>query len=324
MKNLMQLNKSKLKKIKGDASFRSFYRKKSSKRNSIIVFTSKEKEKNLLIYDAINKLLINNKILAPKLLKQNYKKNFIEIEDFGNDTVFRLLKKKSNKINLYKKSIDLLCQIQKIKQNKVKNFNGVNYKVPINGRSKLSKEAKLFCGWYAKKYISKKKLPALNIKLNKQIKFLLSNIKLKNDTLVHCDFHVSNLMRYKKKLAVIDTQDALIGNRAYDLASLIDDVRFKSNKKLKDNIYNYYLKLNKKKINKAVLLNDFEILSVLRNMKIIGIFARLATRDKKVKYLKLIPYVWKLIEFRIKNNEIFDNLKRELDLNFSKKLRSLK
>ena len=46
MKNLMQLNKSKLKKIKGDASFRSFYRKKSSKRNSIIVFTSKEKEKN--------------------------------------------------------------------------------------------------------------------------------------------------------------------------------------------------------------------------------------------------------------------------------------
>ena len=39
---------------------------------------------------------------------------------------------------------------------------------------------------------------------------------------------------------------------------------------------NYYLKLNKKKINKVILLNDFEILSVLRNMKIIGIFTRLA------------------------------------------------
>ena len=88
-------------------------------------------------------------------------------------------------------------------------------------------------------------------------------------------------MKYKKKLATIDTQDALIGNRAYDLASLIDDVRFKSNKKLKDNIYNYYLKLNKNKINKVILLNDFEILSVIRNMKIIGIFARLAVRDKK-------------------------------------------
>ena len=131
-------------------------------------------------------------------------------------------------------------------------------------------------------------------------------------------------MRYKKKLAVIDTQDALIGNRAYDLASLIDDVRFKSNKKLKDNIYNYYLKLNKKKINTGILLNDFEILSVIRNMKIIGIFVRLAMRDKKKKYLKLIPYAWKLIELRIKNNEIFDSFKRVLDLNFSKKIRNLK
>jgi len=84
------------------------------------------------------------------------------------------------------------------------------------------------------------------------------------------------------------------------------------------------LKLNKNKINTGILLNDFEILSVIRNMKIIGIFTRLAARDKKKKYLKLIPYAWKLIELRIKNNQIFDGLKRTLDLNFSKKLRNLK
>ena len=321
----MRLDKSTLKKIKGDASFRSFYRKKNNKRNSIIVYATKEKKKNLLIYDAINSLLIKNKILAPKLYKENYKKNFIEIEDFGDDTVFKLLKKNGiNKINLYKRSIDLLSKIQKIKQKKIKNFNGENYKVPIYEGNRLFKEAKLFSDWYAKKYISKKKLPTFNIEINKQIKFLLSNLKLKNDTLVHRDFHVSNLMQYKKQLATIDTQDALIGNRAYDLASLIDDVRFKSNIKLKDNIYNYYLKLNKNKINTSILLNDFEILSVIRNMKIIGIFARLAARDKKKNYLKLTPYAWKLIELRIKNNIIFKELKKTLDLNFSKKLRNLK
>jgi len=321
----MRLAKITLKKIKGDASFRSFYRKKNDKKNSIIVYAKKEKEKNLLVYDAINRLLIDNKILAPKLYKENYKQNFIEIEDFGDDTVFKLLKKSgSNKVNLYKKSIDLLSKIQKIKQKNIKNFNGKNYKVPTYENDKLFKESKLFSAWYAKKYISKKKLPSFNIEINKQIKFLLSNLKLKNDTFVHCDFHVSNLMKYKKELATIDTQDALIGNRAYDLASLIDDVRFKSNKKLKDNIYNYYLKLNKNIINTDILLNDFEILSVIRNMKIIGIFVRLAVRDKKKKYLKLIPYAWKLIELRIKNNEIFDNLKRVLDLNFSKKIRNLK
>ena len=113
----MRSANSTLKKIKGDASFRSFYRKKNNKRNSIIVYAAKEKEKNLLIYDAINSLLIENKILAPKLYKENYKQNYIEIEDFGDDKILKLLKKNgSNKINLYKKSIDLLSKIQKIQK----------------------------------------------------------------------------------------------------------------------------------------------------------------------------------------------------------------
>jgi len=321
----MILDRSKLKKIKGDASSRSFYRKKLDNKNSIIVYAAKEKEKNLLIYDAINNLLIKNKILAPKTYKENYKQNFIEIEDFGDNSVFNLLKKKgSNKINLYKKSIDLLNKIQKIKQNKTKTFQGKNYKIPIYDNNQLFNEAKLFSDWYAKKYVYKNKLSNFNIEMNKQIKFLLSKLKSKNDMLVHRDFHVSNLMKYKKQLATIDTQDALIGNRAYDLASLIDDVRFKSNKKFKDCIYNYYLKLNNKKINEVILLDDFEILSVLRNMKIIGIFTRLAMRDRKKKYLKLIPYAWKLIELRIKKNKIFNDLKILLDLNFSRKIRNLK
>ena len=131
-------------------------------------------------------------------------------------------------------------------------------------------------------------------------------------------------MSHKKKFATIDTQDAQIGNRAYDLASLIDDVRFKSDKRLKNNIYNYYLKLSKNKINKIIFLNDFEILSVIRNMKIIGIFTRLATRDKKITYLKLIPLAWKLIELRTQNNQIFDGLKKVLDINFPKKIRKLR
>ena len=72
------------------------------------------------------------------------------------------------------------------------------------------------------------------------------------------------------------------------------------------------------------MLNDFEILSVIRNMKIIGIFARLASRDKKKTYLKLIPHAWKLIELRTQNNQIFDGLKRVLDINFPKKIRNHK
>ena len=53
----------------------------------------KKKLKILLIYDAINKILIKNKIIAPKLLSQNYKKNYIEIQDLGNQTIYQLFKR---------------------------------------------------------------------------------------------------------------------------------------------------------------------------------------------------------------------------------------
>ena len=89
---------SKLIKIKGDASYREFYRNKKNK--SIIIFSKKEKNKNLLIYDAINKILNKNKLLAPKLITENYNNNIIEIEDFGEHTIFDILKNKKKKISI--------------------------------------------------------------------------------------------------------------------------------------------------------------------------------------------------------------------------------
>ena len=64
--------------LKGDASPRIFYRNKKKRNSSIFVYAKKDKRSNLLIYDAINKIFIENKILAPKLISENYSKNFIE------------------------------------------------------------------------------------------------------------------------------------------------------------------------------------------------------------------------------------------------------
>ena len=146
---------------------------------------------------------------------------------------------------------------------------------------------------------------------------LVSNLKLKDNVFVHRDFHISNLMMVKNQIGVIDSQDALIGNPAYDLVSLIDDVRFKTSKIFKDKILNFYLK-NQKKYKIHKFKNDFQILSILRNLKIIGIFTRLAVRDKKKNYLKLIPYAWKLVKLRINEDEIFYDLKELLTKNFKK------
>ena len=312
----MKLSKD-FKEIKGDASFRKFYR--NTKKNSIVVFANKEKPKNLLIYDSINKILIKNNLIAPKLLSQNYENNYIEIQDLGNKTIYQIfLKNKKNQYSIFKKIINVLNKIQLIKDKKIKNFKNAFYKIEDYKNKILFDEAKLFSYWYIPKKLNKKKIRIFNVKFSKEIKLLLSKLNFKNDTFVHRDFHVSNLVvNSKNQIGLIDNQDALIGNKAYDLASLIDDVRFKTSNSLKVKVYNYYLKTNKK-INTDKFKNDFEILSVLRNLKIIGIFMRLAVRDKKTKYLKLIPYAWKMIDNRLAKNKDLNSLKLLLASNFPK------
>ena len=77
----MNFDNKKIIQIKGDASFRKFYRKKTDKKSSIIIFSKKEKIKNLLNYDSINKILLKKKISAPKILSENFNKNYIEVDD---------------------------------------------------------------------------------------------------------------------------------------------------------------------------------------------------------------------------------------------------
>ena len=116
--------KSKILLIAGDASFRTFYRFISNKSSKIIVFAKKEKYKNLIIYSAINKFLRANKILAPKLYAYNYPKGIIVIEDFGDLSFYKVLLKRKNKLVIYKKLVDLLIKIQKIKpKSKIKSIN---------------------------------------------------------------------------------------------------------------------------------------------------------------------------------------------------------
>ena len=308
-----------LKQIKGDASFRFFFRRKKKNLSSIIVYAKKDKKLNLLIYDAINKILIKNNILAPKLISENFSKNLIEIQDFGDQTIFHFLKKNNkSKLLIFKKIINLLGKIQLIKDRNIINFKKKNYSIPKYSPKILFEEAKLFSTWYTPQKLLKGNHLKFKKDYEKVIKNLIKKISLNNNVFVHRDFHVSNLMLIKSKIGVIDTQDALIGNRAYDLASLIDDVRFKTSNVFKQKIFDIYLK-SQKTFNVKKFKNDFEIISVLRNLKIIGIFTRLAMRDNKQEYLKLIPYTWDLIRLRSKNNKIFKELNILLDKNFIKK-----
>ena len=320
---ITNLMKSKILPIAGDASFRIFYRLLLNKSSKIIIFAKKEKYKNLVVYPAINKFLRSNKILAPKLYEHNYPKGIIIIEDFGDLPFYKVLVKKKNKLTIYKKLIDLLLKIQKIKpKSKIKNINNKLHTINKYSNRYLFEESDLFFDWYLPLFLSKKKTLIIKTKSKKILSRLYNRLNFSNSYFVHRDYHVQNLMKVGNKIGIIDSQDALIGNPAYDLASLIDDVRIKISKKLKNQIYNYYLKKTSKiyKINSQKFLQDFNILSVQRSLKIIGIFSRLFKRDKKKQYLKFIPYAWELLEIRMRP-EIFLQLKKILNNNIPNEIR---
>ena len=255
--NLMQF---KLKKIKSDASFREFYRLYKGKKTSIIVTAKKNRFRNLLVYSAINRFLRKKGVYTPRLISKHFKEGIIEIEDFGDKTLLSHVKQSRNKLNFYKKCVDVILKIQKIKPVKKIQFESKKYfNLDSYNMRNLHEESDLFFDWYLLGVLGKKKSLKYKKVIKKELNKLYKKIFFKNQFIVHRDFHVSNIMPKNKRLGIIDTQDAIIGNFMYDLVSLVDDVRIKTPVSIKNKIFQYYLKkrsIKKKQID--LLKNDFD------------------------------------------------------------------
>ena len=199
--------------------------------------------------------------------------------------------------------------MQKIKVKKLYKFEKLKIKIPKYTLSNLHKESDLFFDWYLKYFLKNKKIGKIKKILRSELNKVYKKLYYKNNTFVHRDFHISNVMIKRNKLGIIDSQDAIIGNPLYDVSSLIDDVRIKLPSKLQEKLLDFYHKNSKLK-NEQIekLKNDFDILSVQRNLKILGIFVRLCKRDNKDNYLKFLPYTWMLIEKRLQNT-VLKNLR---------------
>jgi Predicted phosphotransferase related to Ser/Thr protein kinases len=158
----------KLQKIKSDASFREFFRLFKGKKTSIIVTSSKEKFKNLTAYSTINKFLRRNGIHTPKLISQHFNEGIIEIEDFGHKTLLEDVKKSKNKFIYYKRCIDVILKIQKIKPlRKIKIRSNKFLRLNLYNQSNLHKESDLFFKWYLPGIAGKRKLNKFKKKIRK-------------------------------------------------------------------------------------------------------------------------------------------------------------
>ncbi len=112
------------------------------------------------------------------------------------------------------------------------------------------------------------------------------------------DFHSPNLIWLPdregvKRVGLIDTQDAVLGHGAYDLASLVQDARVDIPQRLAARTLGHYLARRKTGpgFSESDFLNAYAVLGAQRATKILGIFARLSKRDGKHGYLRHMPRV---------------------------------
>lgn len=113
------------------------------------------------------------------------------------------------------------------------------------------------------------------------------------------DYHSPNLIWREgesgdDRIALVDTQDAMIGPAAYDVASLAMDARVDVPQELERQLVEHYIARRHETspgFDEAAFRRDYAIMGAQRATKILGIFTRLAVRDRKPGYLVHLPRV---------------------------------
>ena len=308
------IKKAKLGKVQitwlaNDASGRR-YARLTSPHKTYILMDSPKNEKPEEFYK-IDQFLAGFNFPVPKIIQADTSNGLMILEDFGPKKMADCLTTPEKAIVLYKKALKILVDIRKI--DKKPNFIP-NYSMPY-----WRFECNLFTDWYYPA-LTGKRLPKKAIKEFQTIwTKLIKKILKMPPALNLLDYHAENIMVCSKGLGLLDFQDARWGNIFYDVVSLIEDQRNLLPNFMQQELWDFYWSFFSDK-EKKKYTSMAELVAVQRHTKVIGIFARLAVRDKKEKYLKSIPNSWKLMEKHL-NNPLLKGYKKWLDKYIPEELR---
>lgn len=279
-------------KLFSDASFRHYERLSNGEKSIMLMDAPPEKE-DIKPFVNIDQYLRRCGFSAPQIYAVDEKNGFILLEDLGNNSFTNLLSGNSpisgmyNEQDLYTAAIDTLVQLHRSTHPE---------KTPDYDYSLLMQECRLMVDWYLPNIGSEIDIKKAGEEYIEIWKDLLSNISYAENVPVLRDYHADNLMWLPgrngvERVGLLDFQDAVIGSPVYDIVSLLEDARRDVDPETVKVCINRYLK-NRKSLDKKEFMSSYATMAAQRNCKIVGIFARLAIRDNKPKYLNYMPRVW--------------------------------
>jgi aminoglycoside/choline kinase family phosphotransferase len=270
-----------------DASFRRYFRATLGDGRSYIVMDAPPDKEDSRPFVQVAGLFAAAGVHVPAIHAQDLAAGFLLLEDLGADTYLDRLARGDDPKPLYAAATDALLRIQ------LASRPGV---LPEYDRALLERELSLFPDWYLAKELRRTLSPAESAVLRAAFEALLANNLAQARVFVHRDYHSRNLVPSDPSPGVLDFQDAVYGPITYDLVSLLRDAYVRREEEaVIDGAVRYWEKARKAGLpvhaDFGDFYRDFEWMGAQRQLKVIGIFARLSHRDGKQRYLADIPLV---------------------------------
>lgn len=277
-----------------DASFRRYFRLESS-RGTRIVMDAPPPHEDCRPFVQVTELLHTAGLNVPGILAADETQGLLLLTDLGPDTYYQAITSgtlpDATLQTMYREALHALVRMQQ----------AATTGLPAYDEARLHLELTLFPEWYATKHCQATLTPAETAMLERLFADLVRDNAAQPSVFVHRDFHSPNLMwtqqaEHGPNPGVIDYQDALVGPITYDLASLVMDARttWEEPQQL-DWAIRYWEAARLAGLpvptDFAEFHRAYEWMSLQRNLRILGVFARLWHRDGKRQYLDHMPRV---------------------------------
>jgi len=276
-----------------DASFRRYFRIQA-RLGTLIVMDAPPHQENCRPFVAIAARLAGVKLNVPELKAQDLEQGFLLLSDLGPTTYYAKIQQGLTDAELqplYRDALTALVQLQ----------TASHAGLPAYDAKRLKDELGLFIEWYVTVHGKTLLEPAVLTQLDQVFDLLVAHNAAQPVVLVHRDFHSPNLMlseggQYGLNPGILDFQDAVAGPISYDLASLVVDARTTWEEPQQIDWAIRYWELARKQglpvpTDFADFHRDYEWMGLQRNLRILGVFARLHHRDNKATYLAHLPRV---------------------------------
>ncbi|MDB4213546.1 phosphotransferase [Octadecabacter sp.] len=265
----------------GDASSRRYERLQSAANTSVILMDAPPDTcGSQSRFVEIAKHLRGLNLAAPDILEWNDALGLMILEDLGNvDFAGHLRTTPYDERLLYENAVDMLLALQSAP--------------PPTGLIAMTPQVGADMIGIAFEWAATDQSPDLNRKIKTEVKRLLTMVDPNPNVLSLRDFHAENLIWRPEqsglnRVGLLDFQDAFVTHPTYDLASLLRDARRDVQPDRLDELLPRFATDTR---DIGDMKAAFHIMAVQRNLRILGIFNRLAHQNGKIQYQRLIPRV---------------------------------